>query len=102
MRQLQIDMFNLEQAIKEWREQMRAKGIGSPEPLEELESHLRENIRKLTSDGLSDREAFQTARAAMGEVSRVCTEFKKLNCVRSVPGLIGFMLWGGASAALLV
>jgi hypothetical protein len=30
-------MFDLEQAVAEWREQLRAAGIQSPAPLEELE-----------------------------------------------------------------
>jgi hypothetical protein len=95
-------MFNLEQAIGKWREQMRANGMGSPEPLEELESHLRENIRKLRLSGASDREAFRMALSQMGEVSRVSAEFKKLNRGLSIPGLVGFVLWGGASVTLLV
>ena len=37
-------MFNLEQAIAEWRQQMLATGIQTPVPLEELEIHLREEI----------------------------------------------------------
>jgi hypothetical protein len=35
-------MFNLEQAIADWRQQMLAAGIKTPVPLEELENHLRE------------------------------------------------------------
>ena len=37
-------MFNLEQSIADWRRQMLAAGIKMPVPLEELESHLREDI----------------------------------------------------------
>jgi hypothetical protein len=39
-------MFNLEQAISEWRRQMIAVGIKTPVPLEELESHLREDVEQ--------------------------------------------------------
>jgi len=38
-------MFDLEQAIIAWRQQMLAAGIKSPVPLEELENHLRDEIR---------------------------------------------------------
>jgi len=32
-------MFNLEQAIADWRQKMLAAGIETPVPLEELELH---------------------------------------------------------------
>ena len=35
-------MPDLEQSIGEWRKQMIAAGIQSPVPLDELESHLRD------------------------------------------------------------
>jgi hypothetical protein len=95
-------MFNLEQSINEWRLEMLAKGIAAPAPLEELESNLRENIRKLMVSGASERAAFRTALSQMGDVSRVSAEFKKLNRGLSIPGLVGFVLWGGVSAMLLV
>ena len=37
-------MFNLETAITDWRRQMLAAGIKTPDHLDELESHLREEI----------------------------------------------------------
>jgi len=37
-------MFNLDEAISEWRKQMLAAGIKTPVPLEELETHLRDNV----------------------------------------------------------
>jgi hypothetical protein len=40
-------MFNLEQAIATWRRQMLAAGLKSPVPLEELESHLREEMEQV-------------------------------------------------------
>ena len=39
-------MFDLEQSISEWRRQMLAARIPTPVPLEELEIHLREEIRR--------------------------------------------------------
>lgn len=44
-------MFNLEQSIADWRRQMLATGIKTPAPLDELESHLREDIGALVSAG---------------------------------------------------
>ena len=54
-------MFDLEQAIAEWREQMFAAGIKSPVPLEELEIHLREEIERQMKSGLSEQNAFDFA-----------------------------------------
>jgi hypothetical protein len=39
-------MFNLEQSIAEWRQQMLAAGIKTPATLNELESHLREEFER--------------------------------------------------------
>ena len=48
-------MFNLEKEISEWRQQMLAAGVKSPVPLEELESHLREDIEQQVQSGLSEQ-----------------------------------------------
>ena len=41
-------MLDLEQSIAEWRRQMLAAGLKTPVPLEELESHLRDEIEQQT------------------------------------------------------
>ena len=46
-------MFDLEKAIADWRRQMLAAGIKTPVPLEELESHLREEIEQQMKSGLT-------------------------------------------------
>jgi len=37
-------MFDLKKQIETWRAEMRAAGITRPEILNELESHLREDV----------------------------------------------------------
>ncbi len=71
-------MFDLEQTIAEWRRQMRAAGIQTPVPLEELESHLREEIERQMKSGLSEAAAFQTAVQRIGQAQAVQNEFKKV------------------------
>ena len=44
-------MFNLEQSIADWRQQMLAAGIRTPVPLEELEIHLRDEIERQMKSG---------------------------------------------------
>jgi len=85
-------MFNLEQAIVEWRRQMLAAGIKTPVPLEELESHLREDIKQQIQTGKMPQEAFESASAQMGEALPLNLEFKKAG---------GFHGWLGENKAAL-
>jgi len=70
-------MFDLEQSIAEWRQQMLAAGIKTPVPLEELESHLREEIEQQMKSGLSAQPAFGIAVGKMGQALELKREFKK-------------------------
>ena len=70
-------MFNLEQAIAEWRQQMLAAGIKSPAPLEELESHLRQEIERQMRVGTNQRDAFEIAAQQIGEAKQIKMEFRK-------------------------
>src|SRR5712671_297785 len=71
-------MFNLEQAIAEWRMQMLAAGIKTPVPLEELEIHLREEIERQMKSGLTARQAFGVAVQQIGQTGELKCEFKKV------------------------
>jgi hypothetical protein len=72
-------MFDLEQAIIQWRRQMLAAGIKTPVPLEELESHLRDEIDRQSRAGRSEMEAFAAAVQAIGPAQAVDGEFKKID-----------------------
>lgn len=71
-------MFTLSQAIKDWREELvRAKINDSA--IDELESHLQEHIGLLINEcGMSEREAFATARDQIGSPRELAPEFKKV------------------------
>jgi hypothetical protein len=71
-------MFDLERAISEWRRQMLAAGIKKPMTLDELESHLREDIHAFVSAGKSADEAFRLAVSRLGGPGPLLTEFNKL------------------------
>jgi len=71
-------MFDLERSISEWRRQMLAAGIKTPLTLDELESHLREDIRALLSAGKPEDQAFRLAVSRLGGPGPLRTEFKKL------------------------
>jgi hypothetical protein len=70
-------MHDPEKAIMDWRRQMLAAGITTPVPLEELESHLREEIGRLVKSGLNDQDAFTSAVQQLGPAHAVQTEFMK-------------------------
>jgi len=70
-------MFELEKSITEWRRQMLAAGIKTPVPLEELESHLREDTERQMKSGLNEQEAFRSAVQTIGQGKALKIEFKK-------------------------
>jgi len=71
-------MFDLKQSIADWRGQMLAAGIKAPVPLEELESHLHEEIGRLVKSGLDEQRAFSTAVQKIGPVQAIRNEFEKV------------------------
>jgi len=71
-------MFNLENAIRIWRRQLAEGGITSVEILEELESHLREEVDEQIRCGKAPEEAFKSALRQMGHSRELSAEFSKL------------------------
>ena len=71
-------MFDLEPAIVEWRQRMLAAGIKSPVPLEELESHLRDEIEQQMKSGLNGHKAFEISIQRIGKPQSLKGEFKKI------------------------
>lgn len=56
---------------------MLAAGINMPVPLEELESHLREEIERQMGLGRDEKEAFEISAAHIGKPVELKNEFKK-------------------------
>src|SRR5215472_9639615 len=83
-------MFNLEQAIAAWRRQMIAAGIKTPVPLEELESHLREEIEQQIKLGMDEQTAFKRTASQIGQPKTLKKEFAKSG---------GFWFWLGGDAS---
>jgi len=80
-------MPDLEEQIAAWRRQMLAAGIKTPVPLDELESHLRDEMEQQVRSGLSAPEAFETAVQRIGHANAIKTEFKKVTNVKTLrPG----------------
>jgi hypothetical protein len=70
-------MFDLETAVANWRKQMLAAGIQTPVPLEELESHLREDIERQMESGLAEQKAFEISVPQIGQPQALSHEFKE-------------------------
>jgi hypothetical protein len=70
-------MFDLEKAIAEWRSRMLAGGINVRSTLDELESHLREEIEEQSRPAVDAREAFEMATRNIGQPGALKCEFAK-------------------------
>jgi len=72
-------MFNLKEAILKWRSELMQRESYSGSDVEELESHLRDEIGNLTLVSLSEEEAFLVATARLGDGDVLASEFAKVN-----------------------
>lgn len=97
-------MFNLEQAIGEWRRQMASAALKSDELLAELESHLREELDAQLRAGVALEPAFRVAVRSLGTPQELGKEFAKstpLHKATSRKFLWGFY-YACAAVALLI
>jgi len=58
---------------------MLAAGIKTPVPLEELESHLREEVERQMRSGVEAQSAFEAAIQKIGRTDVLKNEFRKVN-----------------------
>jgi hypothetical protein len=94
-------MFELEKAIAEWRQQMVAGGVKDQGILNELESHLRDEIaRQIQARGEAE-QSFKNAVQQIGSAHALKNEFAKVSGSSSklLQALKGFVL--GRRAASL-
>src|SRR3954468_4232181 len=93
-------MFNLDQAIAAWRQQMSAGGIKTRAILDELESHLRDDIEQQLRSGIAAQSAFENAAREIGQPYALKTEFAKVGATTwplrgKIKRLVlGFLGWG--------
>ena len=84
----------LEEKLIEWRRDVSASGFPSRQVLDELESHLREEIEVQIGAGVDDCAAFKNAVERLGEARVLKAEFKKTMSLfsgfgRKVRGILG-------------
>jgi hypothetical protein len=70
-------MFDLERAIHAWRRQMAAGGVHPAEALDELESHLRDDVAEQVRSGADAEPAFAAAVRRLGPAWALREEFTK-------------------------
>jgi len=75
-------MFDLDKEIKKWRKELRKNEAIEDGYVEELESHLRDEIDRQLNEGLSRGEAFKRAVEEIGEVENIGAEYYKTNTRR--------------------
>ncbi len=71
-------MFDLEEAVADWRRQMRGAGLKQAARLDELESHLREEFSAQARAGEVPATAFEFAVRQIGSADVLKTEFAKI------------------------
>jgi hypothetical protein len=71
-------MFNLDQQIDHWKSAFAKKVVCSSDDLQELESHLREDIAALVAIGRSEQEAFSESVSRLGDPDEISEEFAKV------------------------
>jgi len=71
-------MFDLDEAIAEWRRQLQASGVKALDILDELESHLREAIEEQVQAGSNPERAFEMAVRRIGNPNALRSEFAKV------------------------
>jgi hypothetical protein len=72
-------MFSLNKEINQWREILLEKQTCKTSDLDELESHLRDEIDQLKLNGLSEQEAFLVGTHRLGDTKVLADEFAKVN-----------------------
>jgi hypothetical protein len=87
-------MFDLDKAVADWRQQMVAAGLKRGEAVDELESHLREDIAEQIQAGLTTQCAFEVAVERIGCAQALKSEFAKVGRRTGFLGMLKGVLTG--------
>jgi hypothetical protein len=71
--------FDLNTALHRWLESLAQSPQFRPTDLAELESHIRDSVSRLETQGLSSEESFLIATRRVGAVEKLEPEFAKVN-----------------------
>lgn len=101
-------MFNLDEAIGQWRVNMACGGACSKSDLDELESHVRDQVDHLLSANLSHEEALSVALHRIGNPDALRAEYAKVNSAGlwqerllwMLVGILGYWLIGAMASGM--
>jgi hypothetical protein len=94
-------MFTVENAVNNWKLQLNQRQTMTPADIEEMETHLRDEMETLQSAGLSEEEAFLVASRRIGDCDQVAGEFAKINTTVIWRNRFFWMIGGILSAHIL-
>ena len=89
-------MFDLNKSILNWKKSLQSCDSFTRENIDELESHLNEQIADLTETGLNDEEAFWVAQKRIGTIQSLNSEYTKINNLNILKKKIYWILTGVA------
>jgi len=87
-------MFDLNEQIDKWRSNLAQSQTLDNSDINELESHLREEIENLTALKLSDEEAFLIATYRLGDTAGLSDEYEKINRGKRFRQNVSWMITG--------
>jgi len=102
--------FNIEQAVEKYIATIASEGNLFPDDVKELAGHLIDSVTMLTTQGLSEEEAFMVAMKRLGTQQQLVKEYEKVNPTMKVNRIwvhfiFGFAaltgLWGLGKALLV-
>src|SRR4051812_15976520 len=85
-------MRKLDGRIEAWRSELVKAGLSETEQLNELENHLRDDIRALVSSARAEVRALEIAVPRREPSGSIQTEFKKLDRTRWLPARVIFCI----------
>lgn len=71
--------FNLNKSIEIWQSELSQNLNMTRDNINELESHLQDEIHELQKLGLNNEESFLIAKCRIGDIEELSTEFSKVN-----------------------
>ncbi len=87
-------MFDLNEHIHKWRTKCITSKSFKNIDIDELESHLREQMNNFEETKISDEEKFFIATRRLGCVENLADEFAKINCSVKIRNWISLMISG--------
>src|SRR5262245_19968787 len=98
------NMFNLEEAIVEWKRQMVAAGVAASDVLDELESHLRDDVEEQVRSGMYLEAAFASAVQRIGAAKTLRAEFVNSGGLpgRSTRKFLWCFYWVSSALVILI